>query len=62
MRDATNFSMPVFIMAGRNDRNTDGQLQHEYFDRITAPAKRFTWFEASAHSPPFEQAAPLPPR
>ena len=56
MRDATHFAMPVFIMAGRYDHNTDGQLQYEYFQRITAPAKRFIWFEASAHSPPFEQA------
>lgn len=56
MRDATHFAMPVFIMAGRYDHNTDGELQHEYFERITAPAKKFFWFEESAHSPPFEQA------
>lgn len=56
-RDATRFAMPVFILAGRYDRNTDAALQHEYYERIVAPAKRFVWFEASAHSPPFEQPA-----
>jgi len=57
MRDATHFAIPVFIMAGRYDHNTDAKLQHEYFERIVAPAKQFVWFDESAHSPPFEQAA-----
>lgn len=56
-RDAVRFAMPVFILAGRYDHNTDAALQHEYYERIVAPAKQFVWFEASAHSPPFEQPA-----
>lgn len=55
MRDAQNFQVPVFIAAGRFDYNTDARLQHEYFERINAPAKTFRWFENSAHSPLFEE-------
>lgn len=57
LRTATRFEMPVFILAGRFDRNTDADLQRTYFDRIVAPHKRFRWFEKSAHSPPFEEPA-----
>ena len=55
MGKATRFAVPVFIVAGRFDRNTDANLAHEYFDRIEAPSKQFKWFERSAHSPPFEE-------
>jgi proline iminopeptidase len=55
MGKATRFAMPVFIVAGRYDRNTDADLAHEYFDKIEAPVKQFKWFEQSAHSPPFEE-------
>ena len=57
MRRATRFAVPVFIVAGRYDRNTDANLAHEYFDKISAPIKQFNWFEQSAHSPPFEEPA-----
>lgn len=55
MGKAKKFEMPVFIVSGRYDRNTDADLAHEYFDRIEAPYKQFKWFENSAHSPPFEE-------
>lgn len=55
MRDAQAFDVPVFFAAGRHDRNTDADLQYEYFEQITAPEKHFEWFENSAHSPPFEE-------
>lgn len=54
---ARRFPVPVFIAAGRYDRNTDSGLAHEYFEKIEAPTKRFKWFEQSAHSPPFEEPA-----
>jgi pimeloyl-ACP methyl ester carboxylesterase len=57
MATAKHFAIPVFIVAGRYDRNTDADLAHEYFDKIEAPAKQFKWFEQSAHSPPFEEPA-----
>jgi proline iminopeptidase len=55
MDKATRFAVPIFIVSGRYDRNTDANLAHEYFDKIEAPAKQFKWFEKSAHSPPFEE-------
>ncbi len=55
MGKATRFEVPVFIVSGRYDRNTDANLAHEYFDKIEAPSKQFKWFEKSAHSPPFEE-------
>ncbi len=55
LHSATRFQMPVFILAGRFDRNTDANLQHLYLERLEAPYKRFKWFENSAHSPPFEE-------
>jgi len=54
---ATQFQVPVFILAGRCDHNTDATLSHEYFDKIRAPSKQFKWFEQSAHSPLFEEPA-----
>jgi len=54
---ARHFAMPVFIIAGRFDRNSDAGLAHDYFATLTAPQKAFVWFEGSAHSPPFEQPA-----
>lgn len=52
---ARSFAMPVVIATGRFDRNTDADLQKEWFDRIEAPAKEHFWFEESAHSPLFEE-------
>lgn len=54
---ATRFAVPVFIVAGRHDRNTPADLAHDYFEAIEAPMKRFKWFENSAHSPMFEEPA-----
>lgn len=46
---------PVAIFAGRHDRQTSAELAYRYFQNLSAPAKRFVWFENSAHSPPFEE-------
>jgi proline iminopeptidase len=55
-RRARSFAMPVFMISGRNDYMTDGRLAYDYFTQIEAPLKDFKWFEASAHSPMFEEA------
>jgi len=57
LHTATQFKVPIFIVAGRYDHNTDAGLAHEYFDKIAAPIKQFKWFEKSAHSPQFEEPA-----
>lgn len=53
--EATSFEMPVFVVSGRYDRNTDAALQKAWFDKIKAPIKSHRWFEHSAHSPLFEE-------
>lgn len=57
LHGATRLAVPIFIVAGRHDHNTDSNLAFDYFKRIEAPYKRFIWFEDSAHSPMFEQPA-----
>lgn len=54
-RTHTGFKMPVFFFLGRYDREVSAELAAEYFSKIEAPAKQLTWFEESAHSPPFEE-------
>lgn len=48
---ATSLAVPVFIMAGRHDRNTPPELAKRWFDALDAPNKAWVWFEESAHSP-----------
>jgi pimeloyl-ACP methyl ester carboxylesterase len=48
---ATRLDVPVFIMAGRHDRNTPPELARAWFDALEAPKKEWFWFEESAHSP-----------
>jgi pimeloyl-ACP methyl ester carboxylesterase len=47
--------VPVFLMSGRYDQQSEATVAREFFDRIEAPRKAFVWFEQSAHSPPFEE-------
>ncbi len=52
---ATDFTMltrlrcPLLIFAGRYDYTTPAAPVKRWYDRLTAPAKRFIWFENSAH-------------
>jgi pimeloyl-ACP methyl ester carboxylesterase len=40
---------PVLLFAGRYDYTTPSALVKSWFDKVHAPAKRFVWFENSAH-------------
>lgn len=40
---------PVIIFAGRHDYTTPREPVRRWFDRLRAPAKRWVWFENSAH-------------
>jgi pimeloyl-ACP methyl ester carboxylesterase len=51
----TRFSVPIFFVSGRYDRQVDAALSYRYFERIVAPEKHFVWFDHSAHGPPFEE-------
>lgn len=56
-RTYTRFSVPEFMATGRHDALTSALLSKQYFDRIIAPEKGFTWFERSGHSPHLEEPA-----
>lgn len=45
----TRFKCPVFLFEGRHDYATSHTLAAKWFRTVTAPQKRFVWFEASAH-------------
>jgi pimeloyl-ACP methyl ester carboxylesterase len=45
----TRLRCPLLIFAGRYDYTTPAAPVKHWFDRLTAPGKRFVWFEDSAH-------------
>jgi proline iminopeptidase len=47
--------VPLIIFAGRFDVNVNSQVAAEWFSTVNAPAKRFVWFENSAHLPMTEE-------
>jgi proline iminopeptidase len=49
------YGVPIFLLSGRYDRQSEASVARGFFDRITAPRKAFVWFEQSAHSPMFEE-------
>jgi pimeloyl-ACP methyl ester carboxylesterase len=51
----TRFECPVVIFAGRHDYAVPSIVAERWFETITAPAKRFIWFENSAHMVQMEQ-------
>lgn len=48
--------VPVFIIMGRGDRVVSTAQAEKYVDVLEAPRKELIWFEASAHSPQWEEA------
>ena len=48
-------SVPVHFLVGRHDHHTSHIKAREYFEKLVAPRKTWTWFEESAHSPLFEE-------
>jgi pimeloyl-ACP methyl ester carboxylesterase len=45
----TRLRCPLLIFAGRYDYTTPAAPVTRWFDRLSAPSKRFVWFENSAH-------------
>jgi len=45
----TELRCPLILLEGRHDRTVNSDVAHEWFDKVKAPAKRFVWFENSAH-------------
>jgi L-proline amide hydrolase len=55
VRDFPVSKIPVFFFAGRYDYVTPGELAEDYFEMLEAPAKRFIWFENSAHDVQYDE-------
>jgi pimeloyl-ACP methyl ester carboxylesterase len=47
--------IPVYILQGKNDYNTNYSVAKEYFDLLKAPKKEFVSFEKSGHFAAFEE-------
>jgi pimeloyl-ACP methyl ester carboxylesterase len=48
--------VPVHFFVGRHDQHTSFRKAQEYYEQLQAPKKTWIWFEASAHSPIFEES------
>jgi pimeloyl-ACP methyl ester carboxylesterase len=48
--------IPVFFFIGRHDHVVGADTSAAYFEALSAPSKRFIWFEESAHEPAVEEA------
>ena len=51
-RDSSNlttFECPIVIFAGRYDYAVPSQVVEQWFQNVRAPAKKFIWFENTAH-------------
>lgn len=44
--------VPIYILNGRHDFTSNGDLSFDYFKCLKAPEKDFFWFEDSAHQVP----------
>lgn len=49
LASSTRFGCPIIIFAGRFDYTTASAPVKAWFDKVTAPSKRWVWFENSAH-------------
>ena len=47
----------LFLFEGRHDYNANSEVAREWFDTVSAPEKRFVWFEHSGHMPMTEEPA-----
>jgi len=57
--NVTRLDCPLIIFAGRHDRTVNSTVAKDWFDRVRAPAKKFVWFENSAHEIMIEEPGKL---
>jgi proline iminopeptidase len=55
----TKLDCPLIVLAGRHDRSVTSTVAHDWFERVRAPSKSFTWFENSAHEIMVEEPGKL---
>lgn len=54
-RDVPEWQVPVYILHGDTDYNTETSLAKAYFDSIQAPTKKWILFENAGHGVDWEQ-------
>ena len=47
--NVTSFDCSIVIFAGRYDYAMPSQVVEKWFQNVRAPAKKFIWFEETAH-------------
>jgi len=57
MKAVPALQMPVFFLLGRHDHQVPAETSVAYFDVLTAPSKKFLWFEESRHEPFVDEPA-----
>jgi proline iminopeptidase len=45
----TKVACPVYILMGRYDHQTPGEVAFRWFSKLDAPKKQFVWFEDASH-------------
>jgi pimeloyl-ACP methyl ester carboxylesterase len=51
----TEFHCPIVMFEGRHDETTPSEVVAKWFARVRAPAKKWIWFENSAHMMQIEE-------
>jgi proline iminopeptidase len=54
--DITELKIPVYFLGGRHDWNLPSVVAEAHLNKMTAPEKRFIWFEKSGHELADEEA------
>jgi proline iminopeptidase len=47
--NVTQFKCPIILFEGRHDDTTPSEIAAQWLGQVQAPAKKFVWFENSAH-------------
>jgi len=47
--------VPIVLAQGRLDQVAPGEAAQRFYDSVSAPSKRLVWFEASAHTPQYDE-------
>jgi len=52
----TELKLPVYFIGGRHDWNLPSVVAENHLNKMTAPEKKYIWFEKSGHEVPDEEA------
>jgi len=47
--------VPIVLAQGRLDQVAPGEAAQRFYNSVSAPSKRLVWFEASAHTPQYDE-------